>query len=145
MAINLVVLRGNLVKQPQLEQTPTGKTYCQFTLAVPRDYKNQDGIYEPDFIRCTAWRHTAEFICNHFQKGSGIIVEGRLRVDTYDDVNGKRQWSTQVIVKQVDFGGNKQSQAKSEQTSQQNTQTSFSDSFIDNLPNIPMEDEELPF
>lgn len=108
-AINCVTLMGRLTADPELRQTAGGISTVQFTLAVNRAFKNQNGEQESDFIRCVAWRQTAEFISRYFTKGRLIIVEGSLRTGSYDDRNHPdvKHYTTDVYVDSAAFGETK--------------------------------------
>jgi single-strand DNA-binding protein len=108
-AINCVTLMGRLTADPELRQTAGGVSTVQFTLAVNRAYKNQNGEQESDFIRCVAWRQTAEFISRYFTKGRLIIVEGSLRTGSYDDRTHPdvKHYTTDVYVDSAAFGETK--------------------------------------
>lgn len=83
---------------------------CRFTVAVNRKFKNeQTGEYDADFITCTAWRQTAEFITQYFSKGKLILVEGSLRNNNYQDKNHPdvTHYNTDVQVDNVEFVGSK--------------------------------------
>ena len=76
---NLVVIVGRLVGNPILEENQNGKKVCIITLAVPRDFKNDEGIYETDFIKCTLWNGIAENTAEYCEKGDLVGVKGRLQ------------------------------------------------------------------
>lgn len=103
--MNSVVLAGNLTKDPELCTTANGIEYTAFTVACQQNYKNQEGAYGADFIRCVAWRQTAAFISKHFRKGERIVLDGRISVRSFDDRNGQRQYITEVVVNNAEFGG----------------------------------------
>lgn len=104
--MNNVCLMGRLTAEPELKATQSGKMHTQFTVAVNRKFKNQDGNYDADFITVQAWGNTAEFICKYFKKGQMIALNGRIQVDTYEK-DGQKQWSTKVIAENVEFCGGK--------------------------------------
>lgn len=110
-SINKVILMGRLTSDPELRQTPTGVSTCQFTVAVTRSYANQNGERQSDFINVVAWRQTAEFVCRYFSKGRLILVEGDLRTRTYDDKRypDVRHYVTEVYADSVSFGETKSS------------------------------------
>lgn len=120
-AINNVILMGRLTADPELKTTSGGLANVQFTIAVTRAFKNQSGEYESDFIRCVAWRTTAEFICRNFAKGQLILVEGNLRTGSYDDKNHPdvKHYTTDVYVDNVGFGQTKSQGDTSAQPTQQ--------------------------
>lgn len=110
-SINKVILMGRLTSDPELRQTPNGVSTCQFTVAITRNYQNQNGERQSDFINVVAWRQTAEFVCRYFSKGRLILVEGELRTRTYDDKRYPeiRHYVTEVYADNVSFGETKSS------------------------------------
>lgn len=108
--MNKVILMGRLTADPELRQTQTGLAVIRFTVAVNRRFTNkQTGEREADFISCTAWKQTAEFISRYFKKGSMICVEGELRTGSYQDKNHPdvTHYTTDVLVSNVEFTGSK--------------------------------------
>ena len=77
--LNQVVIVGRLVGKPILEENQNGKKVCIITLAVPRSYKNAEGIYDTDFIKCTLWNGIAENTAEYCGKGDLVGVKGRLQ------------------------------------------------------------------
>lgn len=100
--MNKVCLLGRLVADPSVKYTPTGKVYTQFTLAVSRNYKNDEGKYDADFISVTVWGKIAEVIGNNVHKGHRLAVEGRLSTRSYEK-DGVKRYVTEVIAGQIDF------------------------------------------
>ena len=108
--MNKVILMGRLTADPVLRQTQSGTTSCSFRLAINRRFTNkQTGEREADFISCTAWSQTAEFVNRYFKKGSMICVEGELRSNSYQDKNHPdvTHYTTDVFVNNVEFTGSK--------------------------------------
>lgn len=105
--MNKVILMGRLARDPELRQTPTGVSVARLTIAVNRRFAGKDAQQTADFISCTAWRQTAEFICRYFQKGSMIAVVGSIQTRTWDDRDGKRQYATEVVIDEAYFTGSK--------------------------------------
>lgn len=101
--MNKVILLGRLTKEPELKSTQNGISRCSFTLAVDRRFKNADGERETDFINCTAWRTTAEFISKYFRKGQRIAVVGSIQVRSYETDTGERRYITEVIADETYF------------------------------------------
>ena len=110
--MNKVILIGRLVADPEYRQTQSGIPVCRFRIAVNRP-KRKDAEQEADFIGCTAWRTTAEFISRYFTKGSKIVVEGQLRNNDYTDNNGVKHYGMDVLVDAVEFGESKQASSGS--------------------------------
>lgn len=105
--LNSVALQGRLVADPELRHTQQGTPVASFRLAVERDYKNQSGGKDVDFINCVAWRGTAEFVSRYFSKGRMAIVEGRLQMRSYTDKNGDKRTVVEVLANNVYFGDSK--------------------------------------
>jgi single-strand DNA-binding protein len=104
--MNIVIINGNLVRDPELRKTGNDKSVASFTVAVTRSYKSEGGP-EADFIRCVAFGKQAEFIEKYFQKGKKIIIEGRIQTGSYDDKDGKKVFTTDIVVERAEFGERK--------------------------------------
>ena len=108
--MNKVILVGRLTADPELRQTQSGISSCRFTVAVDRRFADKNtGERQADFISCTAWRQTAEFVSRYFNKGKLICVEGSLRNNNYQDKNHPdvTHYTTDVQVDNVEFVGGK--------------------------------------
>lgn len=107
--MNSVQIIGRLTADPELRQTQSGVSTCRFTVAVNRKFKKQNGEYDADFISCTAWRQTAEFVSKYFSKGKMIALTGTLRTGSYTDKNHSdvTHYTTDVFVENVEFCGDK--------------------------------------
>ncbi len=108
--MNKVILMGRLTADPELRQTQSGISSCRFTIAVNRRFADKNtGERQADFISCTAWRQTAEFVSRYFKKGGMICVEGSLRTGSYADRNHPdvTHYTTEVFVDNVEFTGYK--------------------------------------
>lgn len=103
--LNRICLQGRLTKDPELRNTSSQTAVASFTIACNRQFKNEQGNYDADFINCVAWRQTATFVGQNFHKGDMIILSGRLQTRTYDDKDGKKVYVTEVIAEEVNFGG----------------------------------------
>jgi single-strand DNA-binding protein len=96
--LNKVVLSGRLTSKPELKVTPSGINFCSFSIAIKRR-----GAEESDFINCQAWRKTAEFISQYFDKGSAICVTGSIQTRSWNDNNGNKRYATEVVVDEAMF------------------------------------------
>lgn len=141
MAINNVVLMGNITKDIELQQTKSGKSVASFTVAVNRKYKNEDGTTTTDFINCVAWRKTAEFVAQHFKKGKAIALVGEIQVRTYTDNNGGKRYVTEVVADEVSFVGGKEEQSGGNQGAY------VPDAYTNAAPKFEAvsEEDDLPF
>lgn len=108
--MNKVILTGRLTADPKLRQTQSGVASCKFTIACDRKFADKNtGERQADFISCTAWKQTAEFISRYFSKGKMIALEGTLRSGSYQDSNHPdvTHYTTEVFVDNVEFCGDK--------------------------------------
>lgn len=121
--MNHISIIGRLTADPELRQTQSGIASCRFTVAVNRKHKNEDGSYDADFISCTAWKQTAEFVSRYFNKGSMIAVEGELRNNNYTDKDGVTHYGFVVNVNSVEFCGSKSGSTGNAQQTTQSQQT----------------------
>ena len=135
--INSIVLVGRTTKNIELKQNKNGTNYVQFTLAVNRPFKDEQGQQQADFIQCVAWNKTAETIAKYVPKGTMIGVEGRLQVRSYDNEAGVRQYISEVLVNKFTFLESKKSSTMPEPVEpfnyqQQNSEISSHHSFNSN-------------
>lgn len=96
--INRVVLTGRLTRDPELRYTTSGTAVVSFTLAVDRQFRNQNGDRDADFVNCVIWRKSAENFSNFTHKGSLVGVEGRIQTRNYENQQGNRVYVTEVVV-----------------------------------------------
>ena len=102
--MNLVILHGRMVRDPEVKTTPGGKRYCRFPVAVDR-LPNKDGERKADFPMCLAWERKADFLEKYFSKGQQIILSGRLLTGSYQKDDGSKVFTTDVVVDNVEFAG----------------------------------------
>lgn len=107
MMLNVAVLMGRLVADPELRQTPNGVSVTSFTLAVDRSYVKSGQERECDFIDVVAWRGTAEFVCKYFHKGQLAAVQGSIQTRTYTDKQGNKRKAFEIVADNVHFAESK--------------------------------------
>ncbi len=108
--LNHITIMGRLTRDPELRRTGSGIAVASFTVAVDRDFGGRDGgEKETDFIDCVAWRQTGEFVSKYFTKGSMIVVSGRLQIRNWNDKDGNKRRSAEVVADNVYFGESKRS------------------------------------
>ena len=108
--LNHITIMGRLTRDPELRRTGSGIAVASFTVAVDRDFGGRDGgERETDFIVCVAWRQTGEFVSKYFTKGSMIVVSGRLQIRNWNDKEGNKRRSAEVVADNVYFGESKRS------------------------------------
>lgn len=144
MSLNVAIIMGRLTADPELRTTQSGLSVCKFTVACDR-YSKDKGA---DFIRCIAWRNTADMIAKWFSKGKMIAVEGSIQVDNYEDKEGNKRTATSILVNRVNFCGDKS--GSSENKNGQNApakQASSSDDDLGDLGDFEeiLSDGEVPF
>ena len=101
--MNKVILVGNLTRDPELTETPSGVSVCRFAIAVSRDYANSDGTRETDFFNITVWRGRAENCGKYLKKGNKVAIVGSLQTRSYEDKDGIKRNVTDVIANEVEF------------------------------------------
>ncbi len=94
---------GRLVAQPEAKESENGKKYMNFTIAVPRSYKNADGEYETDFIDVVTFGQIADTTAEYCKKGDMIGVKGRVETSVYENETGEKKKSTQIIADRITF------------------------------------------
>ena len=110
--LNQIVLMGRLTRDPEIRHTQQGVPVASFALAVERDFTNQGGEREADFIDIVAWRSTAEFVGKYFKKGQLAAVSGRLRIRGWTDNDGNKRRSAEVVADNIYFAGGPSQSAK---------------------------------
>ena len=103
--LNHITIMGRLTRDPELRRTGSGIAVASFTVAVDRDFGGRDGgEKETDFIDCVAWRQTGEFVSKYFTKGSMIVVSGRLQIRSWNDKDGNKRRTAEVVADNCYFG-----------------------------------------
>ena len=162
--MNKVVLIGRLTRDPELRYTGNNTPVATFSLAVNRNFSNQQGEREADFINIVVWRKQAENVKNYLSQGSQVAIEGRIQTRNYDDNNGQRRYVTEVVADNVEFLGSKNSSSNSNNISSSAANNNAgptpydfgpapepkgtdvdSNPFADFGASIEISDDELPF
>ncbi len=118
--MNRVTLVGRLTAKPELRYTSSNLPYARFSIAVNRNFRNNDGQTEADFINIIVWRKQAENVCNFLDKGRLVGVDGRLQTGSYTDKDGNRRYTTDVVADSVQFLESKNGSASNASTSNSN-------------------------
>nr|DAX97455.1 MAG TPA: Single strand binding protein [Caudoviricetes sp.] len=132
---------GRLTRDPEVRYSQSGSVVANFSVAIDRRYK-RDGETTADFFNCTAFGKTGEFVEKYLRKGIKVVIEGELQNNNYEDKNGTKHYSVQIIVNQIEFAESKSSQANSNDTAEPEANAPADDGFM-NIPDGI--DEELPF
>lgn len=107
--LNKAILMGRLTRDPELRHTQSNMAVASFTLAIDRGRKDASGNKQTDFIDCVAWGRQAEFLTQWFQKGMLAIVVGRIQSRNWEDKNGNKRVSIEVVCDEISFGETKKS------------------------------------
>lgn len=130
--LNHIDIMGRLTRDPELRRTGSGIPVASFALAVDRDFKDQNGEKQTDFIDCVAWRSGAEFVSKYFSKGRMAVVSGQLQNRKWKDKDGNNRYSAEVVADSIYFADSKKDGQNFD--------------VIENDDANPFEDdEELPF
>ena len=162
--INNVVLVGRLTRDPELRYTPSNVAVATFTLAVNRNFKNENGEREADFISCVIWRQQAENLANWAKKGALIGITGRIQTRNYENQQGQRVYVTEVVADNFqlleslasregqsggyapnNFGGNTTSNFGGVDSSNQVPNFSRDENPFGNSNPMDISDDDLPF
>lgn len=155
--MNKVFLIGRLTRDPELRYTGNNTAVASFSIAVNRNFTNQSGEREADFINIVVWRKQAENVKNYLKQGSQVAIDGRIQTRSYDDSEGNKRYVTEVVADNVEFLGTKASNNASSTPSTEPTPYDFgkeketkttdvdSNPFADFGSSIEISDDELPF
>jgi len=173
--INRAVLTGRLTRDVDLRYTPSGAAVGNFTLAVDRQFTNQNNEREADFINCVIWRKSAENFANFTHKGALVGIDGRIQTRNYENQQGQRIYVTEVVVENfalleprsannnagnTNNGGNHNAptgnapqntnpfgdpNTNGAANNNQNTGNNQADPFANNGDSIDISDDDLPF
>lgn len=146
--MNKTILIGRLTKEPKLGYTSNNVPCCTFTLAVSRDYTNQEGQREADFINIQVWKNQAENCSKYLTKGSLIAIVGKIQTRSYDNEKGEKRYVTEVVADNVQFlDTKKDGQVTETESDTQVPQNEFENMSIKTEVQQQFEytDDDLPF
>jgi single-strand DNA-binding protein len=132
--MNKVIEMGRLTRDPEISSSNSGTTFAHFSIAVDRRFK-KEGEPDADFFNCTAFGKTAEFVEKYLQKGTKVLVTGRLQNNNYTNKEGQKVYDVRIMVEEMEF-------AESKKDNNQTTQDTQGADFL-NVPEGLV--EELPF
>lgn len=147
--MNKVILTGRIANDLELRTTKSDKSVCEFRLATNRPI-NRDGVIEADFVNCIVWNKQADNLVKYQGKGSLIAVFGTIRIDSFDGNDGKRKYKTYILVNEIEFLGNKNTNKQEEITEEteeeSNPYKEFGESInVELTDQYDISDDELPF
>ena len=147
---NKVTLMGNLTRDPETRQTPNGQSVTNFSLAVNRTWKGQDGQAQEQvsFIDCVAWGKTGEIIAQYMQKGRPILVSGRLDQRSWDQ-DGQKRSKVEVVVEDFNFVGGGEggggSYSGGGSSDEKSSSSKKDDVVVEEIDDKPIDLSEIPF
>lgn len=144
--LNKVIIMGRLTRDPDFKQTQSGIAMCKFSVAVERQFKDKvTGERQTDFLDCTAFRGTAEFISRYFSKGNMILVEGNIQNNNYTDNSGVKHYSNNIMVENVSFCGGKNESGTTQTDSVQTTPAQPDTSIEQFAAAVEATSQDVPF
>ena len=133
--MNIIAIKGRLVRDPSTKTTTNGVTVCNITVAVDRAYSN-GGEKQTDFFDCVFWRQSAEFVSKYFSKGKEIIVQGEMQSRKWQDKDGNNRISWEIQNAHAEFCGGKSDNGVTNTTVANSNENDFSaiENPVDDLP-----------
>lgn len=128
-----VIAMGRVTKEPEVRYTQNGKCVCTFIIAVNREFKNEDGNYDADFVPVVVWGKAAELAGNSLDKGHRILVEGRLQNRSYEAKDGSKRYIAEIISQHIEFVERK-SDVKPKTMDKMGTDVTGDTPFDENVP-----------
>ena len=144
MSVNKVILIGRLGKDPEVRKINATTTVCNFPLATNESYKNQDGTYteQTEWHNIVMWRGVAERAERILKKGNTIFVEGKLRTRSWEDKEGHKRYTTEIVVENFQLLDKKESSGNTQLSSNENKSADTNSSETITEPTF---DDDLPF
>ena len=144
---NKVILMGNLTRDVETRTTPSGQTVSNFSLAVTRSWKGQDGQTQDQtsFINCVAWGKVGEIIAQYVQKGAPLLVSGRLDQRSYEDKDGNKRQAVEVVVEDFNFVGGGRGEGGNAPAGNTPSNNRSKDVVIEDIDDKPIDLSEIPF
>lgn len=116
MSVNRVILLGRLGNSPELKYTNSGTAVCNFSLATSESYKKKDGTKEEktEWSKIVVWGKVAENVNKYLSKGSLVFVEGKLETRAWEDKNGQKRYTTEIVASRIDFVGGRENKGENQ-------------------------------
>ena len=140
MSLNVTVLMGRMVADPELRHTSSDIAVTSFTIAVDKSYQKPGADRQADFIDIIAWRNTAEFVCKYFRKGQLVAVQGSIQTRSYQDKDGNKRKAFEIVADNVHFAESK----KDAGTGSRSEAAAYAPNVSADFEEIPL-DDDLPF
>lgn len=131
--MNKVIEMGRLTRDPEISSSNSGTTFARFSIAVDRRFK-REGEPDADFFNCTAFGKTAEFVEKYLQKGTKVLVTGRLQNNNYTNKEGQRVYDVRIMVEEMEFAESKKDNSQSAQDTQGSDFLNVPEGLVEELP-----------
>ena len=141
--MNKITLIGNLTRDPELSQLPSGVSVCKFGIAVNRNFTNANGERETDFFNITAWRGLGENCAKYLAKGRKVCVVGNVHIRNYEDKDGNKRTAVDVVAEDIEFLSARSDDADAGAPRVQQAAAPRAKKQVSEL--TPVENEDLPF
>jgi single-strand DNA-binding protein len=140
MGINKVILIGNVGKDPEVRHLDSGVTVASFSLATSETYRNKEGqkVTNTEWHNIVVWRGLAEVAEKYVKKGNPLYIEGKIRTRSWDDKDGNKRYTTEIVADNMQMLGSKQSNEDNAASQTENAPD------VD-IENMPAEEDDLPF
>jgi single-strand DNA-binding protein len=151
-SFNQVILMGNLTRDPELRQIPSGQSVCSFSIALNRSYKNAEGEWQEatDFVDIVAWAQLAERVAQYLTKGRPVLISGRLQSRSWEK-DGQKRSKLEVVAQDVTFLGsrggdtNEAAAPVSAPSSKSTPKDKNKDTVIEDVGDEPINLDDIPF
>ncbi len=153
-SFNLVITMGNLTRDPELRQTPSGQSVCNFSLALNRSYRDANGEWQEatDYVDVVAWGPLGERVSQYLTKGRRCLVQGRLQSRSWEQ-DGQKRNKVEVLASDVTFldgrsdnGGNSENETNDfAATKPASTKKAKKDVVIEDVSDEPINLDDIPF
>lgn len=139
MGINKVILVGNVGKDPEVRHLDNGVAVASFPLATSETYRNKDNqkVTNTEWHNIVIWRGLADVVEKYVKKGSSLYIEGKIRTRSWDDKDGNKRYTTEIVADNMQMLGTKQSNEEAAMAPE--------NANVENIENIPSEEDDLPF
>lgn len=147
--MNKIIVTGNLTKDPEVRETAAGEKVCNFSVAVQRNFTNENGERGVDYLNVVAWNKLAETVMKYCKKGDKVGVAGRIQIRSWQDKEGVKKYATEIVAAEVEFLYLKKQEEAHEEPQEAPRQQGRQKSMFEHKKSIdelePFTDEDLPF
>lgn len=147
--MNKIIVTGNLTKDPEVRETAAGEKVCNFSVAVQRNFTNENGERGVDYLNVVAWNKLAETVMKYCKKGDKVGVAGRIQIRSWQDREGVKKYATEIVAAEVEFLYLKKQEEAPEEPQEAPKPQGRQKSMFEHKKSIdelePFIDEDFPF